>query len=253
MGGGQRAWEEGGAHGRRAARISGGRRAKVRAETRGGGPSRVGGGAGHADGGHGAWEARQAQGARDAWVRAGTHVRGSGRGLTGRWVAWLWGSVVVVVGKGGTHHWCDACDMSLPALLVAAAAVAAAHRGWRHEEGGWQVSTGGQHVEGRRHILRGCVNWGRGRVGGAGTWKGPEHGRGRNMEGAGTWKGAGTLEGAVNGGGSGMDRGAATHHCVWGRVGRREKAWVGSRTRGLWWWLAGCTVNRWGGMVGQSG
>ena len=42
-----------------------------------------------------------------------------------------WGSVVVVVSKGGTHHQCDACDVSLPAPLAAAAAVTAACRGRR--------------------------------------------------------------------------------------------------------------------------
>ena len=52
-----------------------------------------------------------------------------GRGATS-----LWGSVVVVVSKGGTCHQCDACDqcdVSLPAPLLAAAAGMAARRGWQ--------------------------------------------------------------------------------------------------------------------------
>ena len=60
------------------------------------------------------------------------------------------------------------------------------------------------------------------------------------------WEGAGTWEGAVKGGGGGIYRVAATHCCIC--MGRREKAWVGSGMHGLW-WLAGCTVNQWGGMV----
>ena len=42
-----------------------------------------------------------------------------------------WGSVVMVVSKGGTRHQCDTCDMSLPALLAVAAAVMVACRGRR--------------------------------------------------------------------------------------------------------------------------
>ena len=42
----------------------------------------------------------------------------------------LWGSMVVVVSKGGTRHQCDTCDVSFPVPLVAAAAVMVAHRGW---------------------------------------------------------------------------------------------------------------------------
>ena len=36
--------------------------------------------------------------------------------------------------------------------------VAVAHRGQRHEEGGWQVSTGGQHEEGRQHIPKSSLS-----------------------------------------------------------------------------------------------
>ena len=54
--GGRCAWE-GGTHGRRAARVGEGQHAKVRAKMCGGGLSHVRGGPGHADGGHGAWEA----------------------------------------------------------------------------------------------------------------------------------------------------------------------------------------------------
>ena len=47
------------------------------------------------------------------------------------------------------------------------------------------------------------------------------------------WEGAGTWEGAVKGGGSGIYRMAATHHCAWGHVGHRgegvggvQDAWI---------------------------
>ena len=66
---------------------------------------------------------------RSTWVK-GAHRGGGGR------VAWSWGSVVVGQHggqQGGPRHWCDR---------------------WRrqHEEGGWQVTAGGQHVEGGQHV-----------------------------------------------------------------------------------------------------
>ena len=51
--------------------------------------------------------------------------------------------------QGGPHHRYDVCDMSLPALL--GAVVVAACREQQHEEVGWQVSAGGQHIEGGWH------------------------------------------------------------------------------------------------------
>ena len=51
--------------------------------------------------------------------------------------------------RGGPCHQCDACDVSL--LVLLGAAVAAAWRGQWHEQVGWQVSMGGQHVEGGWH------------------------------------------------------------------------------------------------------
>ena len=145
MGGGQHAWEEGSTHGRRVACMGGqcaweegstcqwgpageeGRDAwwgpkpcRRRARSRKWGPWSMGGatgGSGHVG------QGRDACKGIGTWVdgQVGSVVIGSMVvGQHGCGATWLWGSMAMVVGKGGTHHQCDACDMSLLVPLAAA-------------------------------------------------------------------------------------------------------------------------------------
>ena len=57
----------------------------------------------------------------------------------------------------------------MPLLVLLGAVAAAACRGWWHEEVGWQVSAGGQHVEGGWHAPQqvDMCGLGQGHVGGS--------------------------------------------------------------------------------------